>query len=143
MGWCWRRTYVPAEVGFRAGGDWYDVIPFTHGRVGLVIGDVAGHGLEAASVMGQLRMAVRAFALEGHRPIDIVARADSVLRSIASEEFATMLYAELDVGTRDARIVRAGHPPPLIVTSRGARYLDLPPIRRSVSAGRGPTVSMR
>ena len=59
--------YLPAEVGFKAGGDWYDVIPLAGGKVGLVIGDVAGHGLEAASVMGQLRMAVRAYALEGHR----------------------------------------------------------------------------
>ena len=72
--------YLPAEVGFKAGGDWYDVILLAGGRVGLVIGDVAGHGLEAASVMGQLRMAVRAYALEGHQPADIVAHADAVLR---------------------------------------------------------------
>src|SRR4029079_8777157 len=52
-------SYVPAEAGSKAGGDWYDVIPLSAGKVGLAIGDVAGHGLDAASTMGQLRMAVR------------------------------------------------------------------------------------
>lgn len=116
--------YVPAEAGSRAGGDWYDVIPMTGGRVGLVIGDVAGHGLEAASVMGQLRMAVRAFALEGHGPADIVAKADSLLRAAAPDELATMLYAEVDPESGDAVMVSAGHPPPLIVSARGTRYLE-------------------
>ncbi|HET9249985.1 MAG TPA: SpoIIE family protein phosphatase [Actinomycetota bacterium] len=118
--------YLPAEVGFKAGGDWYDVIPLAGGRVGLVIGDVAGHGLEAASVMGQLRMAVRAYALEGHRPADVVAHADSVLRVVAPEEITTMAYAEVDPATGEVRLVSAGHPPPIAIDTRGARYLELP-----------------
>ncbi|HJY33179.1 MAG TPA: SpoIIE family protein phosphatase, partial [Actinomycetota bacterium] len=118
--------YLPAEVGFKAGGDWYDVIPLAGGRVGLVIGDVAGHGLEAASVMGQLRMAVRAYALEGHQPADIVAHADAVLRVVAPDEIATMTYAEVDPASGTARVVGAGHPPPIVIDAEGARYLDLP-----------------
>ena len=118
--------YLPAEVGFKAGGDWYDVIPLAGGRVGLVIGDVAGHGLEAASVMGQLRMAVRAYALEGHQPADIVEHADAVLRVVASDEIATMTYGEVHPASGAVRIVGAGHPPPIAIDADGARYLDLP-----------------
>jgi len=118
--------YLPAEVGFKAGGDWYDVIPLVGGRVGLVIGDVAGHGLEAASVMGQLRMAVRAYALEGHRPADIVAHADSVIRVVAPDEIATMTYVEVDPASGAVRFVGAGHPPPIAIDAEGARYLELP-----------------
>ena len=119
-------NYVPAEAGSTAGGDWYDVIPLSGGRVGLAIGDVGGHGLDAASVMGQLRMAVRALALEGHRPGDVVARADRVLRVVAPDEIATMLYVEVDPDVGDAIMVSAGHPPPIAVTGRGARYLEPP-----------------
>jgi len=118
--------YLPAEVGFKAGGDWYDVIPLVGGRVGLVIGDVAGHGLEAASVMGQLRMAVRAYALEGHRPADVVAHADSVIRVVAPDEIATMTYVEVDPASGAVRFVGAGHPPPIAIDAEGARYLELP-----------------
>ena len=113
--------YLPAEVGFKAGGDWYDVIPLAGGKVGLVIGDVAGHGLEAASVMGQLRMAVRAYALEGHRPSDVVAHADSVLRVVAPDEIATMAYAEVDPASGAIRFVGAGHPPPIAIGAEGPR----------------------
>jgi PAS domain S-box-containing protein len=118
--------YLPTEVGFQAGGDWYDVIPLADGNVGLVIGDVAGHGLEAASVMGQLRMAVRAYALEGHRPADVVAHADVVLRAVAPEELATMAYAEIDPESGRVDLVTAGHPPPVAIDARGARYLEPP-----------------
>ena len=69
-----------------------------------MIGDVAGHGLEAASVMGQLRMAVRAYALEGHSPQEIIVLADALLQSAAPDELVTMLYAEIDADARhDAR----------------------------------------
>jgi anti-sigma regulatory factor (Ser/Thr protein kinase) len=91
-----------------------------------VIGDVAGHGLEAASVMGQLRMAVRAYALEGHQPADIVAHADAVLRVVAPDEIATMTYAEVHPASGAMRFVAAGHPPPIALDAEGARYLDLP-----------------
>jgi integral membrane sensor domain MASE1/anti-sigma regulatory factor (Ser/Thr protein kinase) len=117
-------SYVPAEVGFKAGGDWYDVIPLADGRVGLVIGDVSGHGLEAASLMGQLRMAVQAYALEGHGPETMVARADALLCTVAPDELATMLYAEIDSTLGTMRVISAGHPPPIVVADGRARYLE-------------------
>jgi len=125
-GLAFAARYLPAEVGFKAGGDWYDVIPLANGDVGLVIGDVAGHGLEAASVMGQLRMAVRAYALEGHRPADIVAHADAVLRIVAPQELATIVYAEVDPASGRVGLVSAGHPPPIVIGADGARYLEPP-----------------
>jgi serine phosphatase RsbU (regulator of sigma subunit)/integral membrane sensor domain MASE1/anti-sigma regulatory factor (Ser/Thr protein kinase) len=117
-------NYVPAEAGSTAGGDWYDVIPLSAGKVGLAIGDVGGHGLDAASVMGQLRMAARALALEGHTPADVVVRADRVLKVVAPDEIATMLYVEVDPEVGDAVMVSAGHPSPIAVNGRGARYLE-------------------
>ena len=119
--------YIPAEVGFKAGGDWYDVIPLPDGGAALVIGDVAGHGLEAASVMGQLRMAVRAYALEGHSPQDVIVLADALLQSAAPGELVTMLYVEIDADPGTMCAVTAGHPPPLVIDGGGARYLDLTP----------------
>lgn len=119
--------YVPAEAGFAAGGDWYDVVPITPGSVAFVIGDVAGHGLEAASLMGQLRMAVRAYALEGHSPTAVAARTDELLRELADEQMVTMLYLVLDLDTSQARCVNAGHPPPLVVDGGPARYLPVEP----------------
>jgi len=117
--------YVPAETGLAAGGDWFDVIPLAGGRVALVIGDVAGHGLEAASLMGQLRLAVRAYALEGHPPGVIAERTDALLHEVAEDEMATLLLVVLDVETRAATTVGAGHPPPIVISEAGARLLPV------------------
>jgi len=137
-GLAFAARYLPAEVGFKAGGDWYDVIPLANGDVGLVIGDVAGHGLEAASVMGQLRMAVRAYALEGHHPADIVAHADAVLRIVAPQELATIVYAEVDPASGRVGLVSAGHPPPIVIAADGARYLE-PPRQPPIGVARTST----
>jgi PAS domain S-box-containing protein len=120
--------YVPAEEGSAAGGDWYDVIELSDGGVALVIGDVAGHGTEAASVMGQVRMAVRAFSLEGHAPRVVVGRVHDLLRSLyEGEQMVTMLYLIVDPTTWEATMVNAGHPPPLLLDPRGgASYLESP-----------------
>jgi anti-sigma regulatory factor (Ser/Thr protein kinase) len=119
---------VAAEEGSAAGGDWYDVIELPGGSIGLVIGDVAGHGTEAASVMGQARMAVRAFSLEGHTPDVVVGRVHQLLRSLYDgEQMVTMLYLALNPLTWEATIVNAGHPPPLLIDpSGGATYLESP-----------------
>ena len=118
--------YVPAEEGSAAGGDWYDVIELPGGSIGLVIGDVAGHGTEAASVMGQVRMAVRAFSLEGHAPAVVVGRVHQLLRSLyEGEQMVTMLYLALHPVTWEVTMVNAGHPPPLLIDPSGnATYLE-------------------
>jgi PAS domain S-box-containing protein len=120
--------YVPAEEGSAAGGDWYDVIELPDGGVALVIGDVAGHGTEAAGVMGQVRMAVRAFSLEGHVPRVVVGAVHDLLRSLyEGDQMVTMLYLALDPTTWEATVVNAGHPPPLLLDpAGGATYLPGP-----------------
>jgi PAS domain S-box-containing protein len=120
--------YVPAEEGSAAGGDWYDVIELPEGGVALVIGDVAGHGAEAAGVMGQVRMAVRAFSIEGHSPGVVVGRVHELLRSLYDgEQMVTMLYLAVDPTTWEATVVNAGHPPPLLLDQAGgATYLETP-----------------
>ena len=117
--------YVPAETGLAAGGDWFDVITLVGGRVALVIGDVAGHGLEAASLMGQLRLAVRAYALEGHPPGVIAERTDALLHDVAEDDMATLLIVVLDVETRTATTVGAGHPRPIAISAGRARLLPV------------------
>ncbi|MFE7775104.1 SpoIIE family protein phosphatase [Streptomyces sp. NPDC057445] len=106
--------YLPATVGLEVGGDWYDVIPLRDGHVALVIGDVQGHSAGAATIMGQMRTAVRAYAVEGHPPDVVVARANRLLVGMETDLFATCLYVDLDMEEGIARCVRAGHLPPII-----------------------------
>ncbi|MFI7242997.1 ATP-binding SpoIIE family protein phosphatase [Streptomyces qinglanensis] len=78
--------YVPTGGGLQIGGDWYDVIPLPSGRTALVIGDVQGHDVRAASIMGQLRVAVRAYASEGHHPDAVLSRASRFLHGMGAGE---------------------------------------------------------
>ena len=128
VGMSFAARYVPAEEGSAAGGDWYDVIELPDGGVALVIGDVAGHGTEAASVMGQVRMAVRAFSLEGHPARVVVGRVHDLLRSLyEGEQMVTMLYLVVDPTTWEATMVNAGHPASLLLDAAGgATYLASP-----------------
>ncbi|MER7764723.1 SpoIIE family protein phosphatase [Streptomyces sp. NPDC097619] len=137
--------YVPTGGGLQVGGDWYDVIPLPSGRFALVIGDVQGHDVRAAGLMGQLRIAVRAYASEGHRPDAVLSRASRFLAGISgsygsatgsgadgpeegdAEEadafsvprFATCLYVECDPETGSLELARAGHPEPAVRMSDG------------------------
>ncbi|MEU0332421.1 SpoIIE family protein phosphatase [Streptomyces sp. NPDC006193] len=117
--------YIPTGGGLQVGGDWYDMIPLPSGRFALVIGDVQGHDVRAAGLMGQLRIALRAYAAEGHRPDAVLARASRFLHGITHDEhmtdlrFATCLYAEADPSTGMLEIARAGHPDPVIRMSDG------------------------
>lgn len=128
--------YVPTGGGLQVGGDWYDMIPLPNGRIALVIGDVQGHDVRAAGLMGQLRIALRAYASEGHRPDAVLARASRFLSGLtdayesvegdaepATPRFATCLYAEVDpeVGTLD--IARAGHPDPVVISADGTAVI--------------------
>jgi PAS domain S-box-containing protein len=115
--------YLPG--GADVGGDWYDAIPLEDGRIGLAMGDVVGHGLGAASLMGQLRHAARAYALEGHSPPTVLDRLDRLVRSLEGGQMATLLYAVVDADLRTLRFASAGHVPPLIVTPDGhARFIE-------------------
>ncbi|MFF6791896.1 SpoIIE family protein phosphatase [Streptomyces filamentosus] len=106
--------YHAAWSGRQVGGDWYDVIALPRGRVGIVVGDVQGHDTHAAAIMGQLRIALRAYAGEGHAPSTVLARASRFLAELDTNRFATCTYAQVDLASGTVRAVRAGHLGPLI-----------------------------
>jgi serine phosphatase RsbU (regulator of sigma subunit)/anti-sigma regulatory factor (Ser/Thr protein kinase) len=111
--------YRSASRGRDIGGDWYDVIPLPGGRVAAVIGDVQGHDTQAAAVMGQVRIVLRAYATEGHSAATVVSRASAFLQDLDTDRFATCLYAESDPAGGWLRLVRAGHPDPLLRRTDG------------------------
>jgi PAS domain S-box-containing protein len=114
------------------GGDWYDVIPLAGARYGIAIGDVAGHGVRAATVMGQLRNALRAFASDGRDPGDVVARLNRFVFEQGPFDMATLLYGVLDPMNGRLDLATAAHLPPLYVRANGEiELLDVagaPPI---------------
>ncbi|MGW7310263.1 PP2C family protein-serine/threonine phosphatase, partial [Streptomyces sp. NPDC054835] len=112
--------YLPGTEGMEVGGDWYDVIETgRQGQLALVIGDVQGHGVAAAATMGQLRSAVRAFALGGHRPQDVVRGTNRLLIDLDPGQFASCCYVVLDAETGAVQAARAGHPQPLVRRADG------------------------
>lgn len=118
--------YLPARD--EVGGDWYDVIELPRGLVGLAIGDVVGHGVRAAALMGQLRTALHAYAEEGHGPSLTLELVDRFVQSMGEYAMATASYAIFDPETSRLRIATAGHPPPIVISERGgARVLDVAP----------------
>ncbi|MFD4370347.1 SpoIIE family protein phosphatase [Streptomyces sp. NPDC058486] len=106
--------YLPGTQGMDVGGDWYDVVETARGELALVIGDVQGHGVAAAATMGQLRSAVRAFALSGLPPQEVVRGTNRLLIDLDPGQFASACYVVMDSRTGDLRAVRAGHPQPLL-----------------------------
>ncbi|WP_420717640.1 SpoIIE family protein phosphatase [Streptomyces sp. H27-S2] len=112
--------YRSARMGRDVGGDWYDVIPLGEGRVGVMIGDVEGHDTDAAAVMGQLRIVLRAYITEGHTPGAAMERASAFLRDLETERFATCTYAEVDLNTGLLGMVRAGHLDPVVRRGDGS-----------------------
>ncbi|MFF3611596.1 SpoIIE family protein phosphatase [Streptomyces sp. NPDC002580] len=127
-------SYLPADPSGGVGGDWFDVIPLSGARVGLVVGDVVGHGITAAATMGRLRTAVQTLADMEMPPDELLAHLDDLVLRL-SEEWthehesdrstnasflgATCLYAVYDPVTRRCAMARAGHPPPVVVTPDG------------------------
>ncbi|MFD6281321.1 SpoIIE family protein phosphatase [Streptomyces sp. NPDC060209] len=135
--------YLPTDDMTGVGGDWFDVIPLSGTRVGLVVGDVVGHGLQAAATMGRLRTTVRAFAQLDMDPVELLSRLDDLVGQSAEDQWggpdgpdgaysdvttgATCLYAVYDPVSRRCVMARAGHLPPAIVGPDGrASFPDLP-----------------
>jgi serine phosphatase RsbU (regulator of sigma subunit)/CheY-like chemotaxis protein len=116
--------YVPSDAHAEVGGDFYEAFALDDGRVALAIGDVVGHSLEAASVMGDLRTALRAYAVDGMEPAAVMSRINRLFMRFAPQMTATMCYVILDPSTLQLVIVNAGHLPPLIATQAGAWWLE-------------------
>jgi PAS domain S-box-containing protein len=106
--------YQPANRSAEAGGDWFDVIPLQGGQVALVIGDVTGHNIRAAAIMGQLRTATATLARLARPPDEIMGQLSRLLAGHGAEAGATCLYALYDPRTRRCRFTSAGHLPPAI-----------------------------
>lgn len=116
-------AYRPGSASLEVGGDWYDGFPLENGAIALVVGDVVGHGLEAAVAMGQLRGAVSALA-QWSSPNLLLERLDAFVENVPSAATATLAYVELDPTTGAVRYACAGHPPPLVVSPDGrTRFL--------------------
>lgn len=111
--------YLAGAPGMEVGGDWYDVIPISDERVVFALGDVAGRGVLAAAVMGQLRNVLRAYALEGHSPAGALERVNTIMKTMPDETFATIVYVILDKQAHTITYACAGHPPPLIARADG------------------------
>jgi PAS domain S-box-containing protein len=111
--------YLPASRETQVCGDWYDVIPLPDGRFGVVIGDVVGRGIEAAATMSQLRTALRAYAIEGLAPEDVVRKLHHLVDHLDEGLGTTLAYLDLDPATRELRYVSAGHLPLLRVDAAG------------------------
>lgn len=137
--------YVPAcsaggqSASTNVGGDWYDIIPLAAGRVGFAVGDVAGRGVAAAAIMGQLRTALRAFAQDEQAPADILRKLDQWCRSMADDSaangsrrlretdhpIASCMYLVYDPWSRELSYASAGHDAPLLVVDGDVRRLEI------------------
>lgn len=131
------HRYLPSEAGVEVGGDWYDAIRLPGGRAALVVGDVMGHGLHAAAIMGQFRVAVRTLASMDLPPEQVLRHLDDLAQRLAEDHparpgseshLATCLYVVYDPVTRRCEAANAGHVPPVIVHPDGRTVpLDTPP----------------
>jgi serine phosphatase RsbU (regulator of sigma subunit) len=127
--------YEASAEHARVGGDWFDALPLPDGRLGLMIGDVVGHGIQAAAVMGEVRHALRSMAFRGDPPDLVLREVGRLLREMhpTNDALATIVYAVFDPATGVLRYANAGHPPPLVRgPDRTVRILDHP---RSVLVG--------
>ncbi|HKN93528.1 MAG TPA: SpoIIE family protein phosphatase [Thermoleophilaceae bacterium] len=117
--------YQPGADGTQVGGDLYDVVPYSDGRVGLAIGDVVGRGIEAASLMGQIRNSLRAYAMEDDRPDHVIERLNLLMHHWQQDRIATLSYLVLDPRNGHVVFATAGHLPPLVLGPDGnASYLE-------------------
>jgi serine phosphatase RsbU (regulator of sigma subunit)/anti-sigma regulatory factor (Ser/Thr protein kinase) len=116
--------YLPASHE-SLGGDWYDAFALGSGQVAVAIGDVVGHGIPAAAVMAQLRTALRAYAVEGHPPGEVLELVNRLMTGVGPRAMTTLVYALIDSERATMELVVAGHPPPLLISPAGEpSFLD-------------------
>jgi CHASE3 domain sensor protein len=121
------HRYVPASDASEVGGDWYDVAAMAPDKAALAIGDVMGHGIPAAAVMGQMRSTLRALARLDLPPDQLLHHLDQTMQDLDGPILATCLYGVCDAAANRCWLARAGHPPPVLITPDGtARLVDLP-----------------
>ncbi|MEW1955408.1 SpoIIE family protein phosphatase [Terrabacter sp. NPDC080008] len=116
--------YLPATEGTQVGGDWYDAFLVDDDRLALVIGDVVGHDLGSASAMGQVRNALRAYAVDDSDPGSVLERTDRAVRRLLPDTLATVFYGRLELATGRLAYASAGHPPPVLVDGGAPELLD-------------------
>lgn len=116
--------YLIGGLG-EVGGDWYDVLELPGGAVAVVIGDVAGHGIAAATTMGELRHSVRAYLFDDQPPCIVLSKVSRLTQSLLPGEVATCLVAVFDGGSEAIQMASAGHVPPLLLGDGWAEYVAL------------------
>ncbi len=138
-----RHRYLPGSKMIEVGGDWYESIALPGGRVALVIGDVAGHGVQAAVTMGRLRTAIHTLAMLELPPAQTLQQLDELMRELGVREphFATCVYAVFDAVSGILEVASAGHLPPLLVRPDDTiEFLDVSP-SPPLGVGTGPILS--
>jgi serine phosphatase RsbU (regulator of sigma subunit)/DNA-binding response OmpR family regulator/anti-sigma regulatory factor (Ser/Thr protein kinase) len=121
--------YRPSGFAAQVGGDWYDALVLGDQRIGVMIGDIVGHGVRAATTRGELRGALRAFAIEGHSPGEALLHLNRVVQAtLGSGMVATVMFLILDANAGTVTVASAGHPPPAVVGANGrVRFLETTP----------------
>lgn len=119
-----RGLYRAGADGVDIGGDWYDVIDIDGDRLLLVVGDVSGRGLRAATTMAELRFAIRAYAMQGDPPEQILAKLSDLLDIDRTGQFATVLCVVFDRRRHELSVTSAGHLPPLLIDDRAGRFVS-------------------
>ncbi|MER7670782.1 SpoIIE family protein phosphatase [Kitasatospora sp. NPDC096128] len=122
------HRYLPSSVVSEVGGDWFDVVPLSSGRVALIVGDVMGHGIRAAATMGQLRTVARTLITLELSPVRVLHRLDEATSALGDGQFATCVCVVYDPADRSCTAACAGHLPPVVADTEGnAHLVELPP----------------
>ncbi|MFD8595695.1 SpoIIE family protein phosphatase [Kitasatospora sp. NPDC059646] len=137
------HRYLPSTVGDEIGGDWFDVVPLTGGRVALIVGDVMGHGIRAAATMGQLRTVARTLVTLDLDPARVLRRLDEATAQLGEGQFATCVCAVFDPVDEECVLASAGHLPPVVSEHDGQARLVQPPPGAPLGVGGVPFESIR
>lgn len=116
--------YLPGAAGMEVGGDWYDIVPVDASHFVVVVGDVSGRGLRAATIMAELRFAIRAYAADGNAPNEILEKLNRLNRIDSDDQFATVLCARVDLEARTLEVANAGHLNPLLAEGSECETID-------------------